>query len=112
MTSNVATSSPLYRGQAMTNHRVVSFRPRHAKSGDTARWREPIRRGDPGILLSLAKFERDNREDDYRQRMIMNALAFIVLLALIVIGVCLAVNINDQHHALAPSYRSIDTDVG
>jgi Mn2+/Fe2+ NRAMP family transporter len=81
------------------NDRVVSFRPRRAKSGETARWRAPIRQGDPGILLSFAKFERDDREDDYRHRMIMNVLAFIVLLVLTIIGVWLAVNINDRHHA-------------
>jgi hypothetical protein len=92
------------------NHRVVSFRPRRSKRGDTAKWREPIRQGDPNILLSLAKFERDDREDDYRQRMILNMLALIILIALILIGVWLAVNINDQHDALAPSHRTIDTD--
>lgn len=70
-----------------------------------------IRRGEPGILLSLAKFERYDRGDDYRQRMLMNMLAFIFLLLLIVIGVWLAVNINDQHHALAPSQRSVETGV-
>ena len=94
------------------NHRVVSFRPRRARSADTSRWREPIRQRDPSILLSLAKFERDDRQDNYRQRMILNVLAFIVLLALTVIGVWLAVNINDQHHALAPSHRMMDTDLG
>jgi hypothetical protein len=92
------------------NHRIVSFRPRRAKRGDTAKWREPIRQGDPSILLSLAKFERDDREDDYRRRMILNMLALIVLIALTLIGVWLAVSINDQHDALAPSHRTIDTD--
>jgi hypothetical protein len=32
--------------------------------------------------------------------MIVNGLAFAVLLALILIGVWLAANIHDQHHAL------------
>jgi hypothetical protein len=82
------------------NHRVVSFRPRRAKVSKTARWREPPHHGDPDILLSLAKFERDDREDDYRHRMIMNGLAFVTLLALIVIGVWLTDNISDQHHTL------------
>jgi hypothetical protein len=90
------------------NHLVVSFRPRRAKSGDIARWSAPIGQGDPSILLSLAKFERDDREDDYRQRMAQNMLAFIVLIALTLIGVWLAVNINNQHDALAPSHRPID----
>ncbi len=88
------------------NHRVVSFRPHRAKVRKTARWREPIHDGDSGILLSLAKFERDDREDDYRHRMIMNGLAFVILLALIVIGVWLADNVSDQH-TLVRSHRSI-----
>jgi hypothetical protein len=50
---------------------------------------------DPGVLLSLAKFERDDRQDDYRHRMIMNALAFIVLVVLIAIGLWLITTIND-----------------
>jgi hypothetical protein len=75
------------------------------------RWRDPNRQGDPGILLSLAKFERDDGEDDYRHRMIMNMLAFIVLLTLTMIGFWLAININDQHHALAPPHGSIEADV-
>jgi len=52
------------------------------------------------LILNLAKFEVDVREDDYRHRMIMNGLAFVVLLALIIIGIWLAANINDQHHTL------------
>jgi hypothetical protein len=53
-------------------------------------------------ILNLAKFELDAREEDYRHRMIMNGLAFVVLLALITIGIWLAANINDQHHTLRP----------
>jgi hypothetical protein len=75
------------------NPRVVTFRPRRAKSGETGRWREPIRQADPSILLSLAKFELDDREQEYcRQRMVLNVHAFIVLLVLTVIGVWLAAN--------------------
>jgi hypothetical protein len=52
------------------------------------------------LILNLSKFEVDVREDDYRHRMIMNGLAFVVLLVLIVIGIWLVSNINDQHHTL------------
>jgi hypothetical protein len=94
------------------NHRVVSFQPRRAKSGDIARRRELICQRDPSILLSLARFEGADREAEYyRHRMVLNVLAFIVLLALTAIGAWLAVNINDQHHTLAPPH-TIDTDVG
>jgi hypothetical protein len=84
------------------NHRILSFRPRHDKMNGTARRREPAHDHDPSIsfILNLAKFEVDNREDDYRHRMIVNGLAFAVLLALILIGVWLAANISDQHHTL------------
>jgi hypothetical protein len=84
------------------DHRVVTFPSRLAKTNGTARPRGSTHHGGLGILLtlSLAKFELDGREDDYQHRMIMNGLAFVVLLALIIIGIWLASNINDQHHAL------------
>jgi hypothetical protein len=84
------------------DHRILSFRPRHDKINGTARRREPAHDHDPSIslILNLAKFEVDNREGDYRHRMIVNGLVFVVLLALILIGVWLAANINDQHHTL------------
>lgn len=77
------------------NHRVVSFPS--ARIRKTAFWREPTNDADPGLLLSLAKFERDGREDDYRHRMITNALALIVVVILTAIGVWLMTNIDDQH---------------
>jgi hypothetical protein len=74
------------------NHRVVSF-PR-AKVRSTAWSRKPTYNGEAGLLLSLAKFERDDREDDYRHRMIMNTLAFIVLVVLIGIGLWLMARVK------------------
>jgi hypothetical protein len=84
------------------DHRILSFRPRRTEITGTARQRGSTHDRDPGIslILNLAKFEIPNREDDYRHRMIVNGLAFAVLLALILIGVWLAANIHDQHHAL------------
>jgi hypothetical protein len=78
------------------NHRVVSFP--NGKGRNTAFWRKPTSHTDPGLLLSFAKFERDGLEDDYRHRMIMNALALIVVAILIVIGVWMMTNIDDRHH--------------
>jgi hypothetical protein len=80
------------------DHRVVSFPS--TKVRNTAWWREPTHHGDLGLLLSLAKFERDRRTDDHRPRMLLNALAFIVIVVLIVIGVWLMTNINDQDYTL------------
>jgi hypothetical protein len=74
------------------NHRVVSFPSAKVRK---AVWSHERIHRDPGHLLSLAKFERDDRQDDYRHRMIMNALAFIVLVVLIAIGLWLITTIND-----------------
>jgi hypothetical protein len=84
------------------DHRILSFPLRRAKITRTARRHKPIHHHDPSIslVLNLAKFEVDNRDEDYRHRMIVNGLAFVALLALILIGVWLAANINEQHHAL------------
>jgi hypothetical protein len=78
------------------DHRVVRFRPRRAKAGRTAPRREPIHDRDLMILsvLSLAKYERDGQEDDYRHRMIMNVVAFVVTVVLIATGVWLVANIH------------------
>ena len=84
---------------------VVSLGARHAKVKGVAGRCEPAFDGDPGVLLSLTKFEHDDREDDYWHRMTVNGVAFVVLLALIAIGVWLADNVSDQHHtahALTP----------
>jgi hypothetical protein len=90
------------------DHRILSFRPRRAKITRTTRRHEPSHDRDSSIalILNLAKFEVDNRAEDYRHRMIVNGLAFAALLALILIGVWLAANIHDQHHAL----RAINPD--
>jgi hypothetical protein len=54
--------------------------------------------------LSLAKYERDSHEGDYRQRMIMNGLAFHVTVALIAIGVWLAANIDAWRRSSCPEF--------
>jgi hypothetical protein len=94
-----ASATPL---SGNDDHRIVSFRPRCAKINETTRLRGPTCHRDPDIslTLSLIKFELDGREDDYQHRMIMNGLAFVVLLALVTIGIWLAANINDRHHTL------------
>jgi hypothetical protein len=75
---------------------VVRFRRRHAPSGASAE-RDVIQNHEPNIvfLLSLAKYGSDGEEDDYRHRMIVNGLAFMVTLALIATGVWLVGNLHD-----------------
>jgi hypothetical protein len=82
---------------------VVLFRPQRAKVDGSAKWRPLQRDCDPDALLieKLAKYERDDREDNYRQRMLLNGLGFVVTVTLIAIGVWLITNIHDQpSHAL------------
>lgn len=78
------------------DHRVVRFRARRALASGTAGRRQPVHDRDPTIssVLSLARYERDGQEDDYRHRMIVNALAFVVTIVLIATGVWLAANIH------------------
>jgi hypothetical protein len=51
-------------------------------------------RSDISSLLSLAKYERGS-EDDYRQRMIVNGLALVAIVALIATGVLLVINLHN-----------------
>jgi hypothetical protein len=78
-------------------HRVVRIWPRWAKAEGTAGRRKLIHDRDPNVssILSLAKYERDGHEDDYRHRLIINGLALVVTVALIAAGVWLASNIHD-----------------
>ena len=78
------------------NQTVVRFTRRHAQSGASTE-RSVVQNHEPNIvfLLSLAKYERDGEEDDYRHRMIENGLAFMVTIALIATGVWLASNLHD-----------------
>lgn len=71
--------------------RVLPFRRRGGARGGGWRWpvRNPGRSAAP--VEGLARYEHaPDAEDDYRHRMKMNVLAFIVTAVLIVIGVWLA----------------------
>ena len=72
---------------------VVPFHRRHRTTDVPVRLRRPAHRGEADIrsLLSLIKYERGS-EDDYRERMIINGLAFVVTAVLIAAGVWLASN--------------------
>jgi hypothetical protein len=62
--------------------RVVPFR----RPGGP-RWQGGAPR--PGPVPDLAKFERTNTGDDYRHRMIVNVLGFLVVIGLVVAGLWL-----------------------
>jgi hypothetical protein len=72
---------------------IVRLRPRGGASG----WRWPLQppahSGEP--VAGLSKFERTEGEDDYRHRMTMNALAFLVTIVLVTIGIWLATSIAE-----------------
>src|SRR5262249_32072486 len=93
--ADVAQGDPTSPGWGKESRHVVRFRPRCAKADRTARGR-PIHDADTvsSLILSLAKYERDGREDDYRERMIFNGLAFVVTAVLIAIGFWLESNID------------------
>jgi hypothetical protein len=74
--------------------RIVPFR-RPGAAGPVWRW--PVRelpKGDP--VDDLAKFEREEGEDDYRHRMTMNALALVATVILVGAGVWLATTISEM----------------
>lgn len=75
MTSNGSSSSDGER-------RVVSFR--HDQAGA-----RPPAAGPPPVE-DLAKYQRSEGSDDYRHRMIVNAVAFVFVIALIGAGLWLA----------------------
>jgi hypothetical protein len=75
--------------RADDDHRVIPFRPR---TGLHKTWHLPLvpRARDDSPVADLAKYERPEAEDDYRHRMKMNALGFLITCVLIVTGLWLA----------------------
>ncbi len=65
------------------NHRILPFRPRGSL------FARPVRR--PSPVEDLARYERRPGEpDDYRHRMTMNGLVFVVTVLLVVAGIWIA----------------------
>jgi len=71
---------------------VIPFRPQKRVSGGDRLRKAPVDNGVPDYspILDLEKYERLDRNDDYRHRMQMNAIAAAVVAALILAGVWLA----------------------
>jgi hypothetical protein len=84
------------RQSSNDEHAVVPFRRRPRTADDPAGPRRPAHKSEADIssLLSLAKYGR-GRPDDYRERMIINGLAFVFTAAMIAAGVWLASNLHD-----------------
>jgi hypothetical protein len=69
--------------------RVVPLRPRHPPAGNDNRPPGPALRSDKSIG-DLSRFERlGEGQDDYRHRMVVNVLAFILCIFLVLAGVWL-----------------------
>jgi hypothetical protein len=75
--------------------RVIRFRPRQAASRGLPREKAPRNRDgkDDSPVADLAKYEHVEA-DDYRHRMVMNAIAMAFALILILIGIWLANGIS------------------
>ena len=75
-------------------HRVLQFRPRTVASASPQRGiaGQPVRKLE--VANDLSRYERNRDEpDDFRHRMLANVAAFAFTLALLAIGIWLAVSI-------------------
>ena len=84
------TQRPIISASSEEEHRVLQFRPRTAAP-------PPGQRKNPtGTANDLSRYERDREEpDDYRHRMLANIAAFAFTIALLAIGIWLAVSIAE-----------------
>jgi hypothetical protein len=90
----VKTKRPIISAASEEEHRVLQFRPRSEVPIPDPR-RNPdgtVRR--PEVANDLSRYERSQEEpDDFRQRMLANIAAFAFTVALLAIGIWLAVSI-------------------
>nr|WP_218625702.1 hypothetical protein [Bradyrhizobium sp. dw_411] len=112
--ATVKTQRPIISASSDDEHRVLQFRPRaqthtsgshtlgsHTPGSHTSgspmpgqirNLIDPIEQG--GLARDLSHYERDREEpDDYRHRMLANIAAFAFTVALISIGIWLAMSI-------------------
>jgi hypothetical protein len=90
----VKTQRPIISASSEEEHRVLQFRPRTLASAPGARLNagEPVRHFSGANDLS--RYEHDREEpDDFRQRMLANVAAFAFTIALLAIGIWLAISI-------------------
>lgn len=67
---------------------VVMFRPRIPRAGNDNLLRRPVPRRSP--VNDLSKYEERREDESYRQRMVNNLLAFVVLILIVYCGIWLA----------------------
>jgi hypothetical protein len=90
----VKTQRPVISASSEEEHRVLQFRPRTPSptTGPRRNLNEPVRRFE--AANDLSHYERDREEpDDFRQRMLANVAAFAFTIALLAIGIWLAMSI-------------------
>jgi hypothetical protein len=90
----VKTQRPIISASSEEEHRVLQFRPRTLAPvpGQRRNPNESVRHFE--AANDLSRYERDREEpDDYRQRMLANVAAFAFTIALLAIGVWLAISI-------------------
>src|ERR1700722_20622006 len=93
----VKTQRPIVSSSVSSDgeHRVLQFRPRTlATPGQRRNLSDPIEQH--GAANDLSRYERDREEpDDFRHRMLANIAAFAFTVALIALGIWLAMSIAD-----------------
>ena len=90
------TQRPFVSASSEEEHRVLQFRPRSAAPapGERRNPNEPVRQ--LAAANDLSRYERDREEpDDFRHRMLANVAAFAFTVALLAIGIWLAMSIAD-----------------
>ena len=88
------TQRPIISTSSDEEHRVLQFRPRTTAPapGQRRNSNEPVRLFE--AANDLSRYERDREEpDDFRHRMLANVAAFAFTIALLAIGIWLAMSI-------------------
>ena len=86
------TQRPIISVPSEDEHRVVQFRPRSPVAGQRRDSNEAVQRLE--VANDLSRYEHSQEEpDDFRHRMLANVAAFAFTVALLAIGIWLAISI-------------------
>jgi hypothetical protein len=74
------------------DRRVIRFRPRMGTLRGSHRWNALNNNSEPddSSVVDLTKYEWPESDDDYRHRMIVNAISLVFTILLILAGIWLA----------------------
>ena len=88
------TQRPIVSVPSDEEHRVLQFRPRTAiPAGQHRNPNEAVRKLE--VAKDLSRYEREQEEpDDFRHRMLANIAAFAFTMALLAVGIWLAMSIS------------------